>query len=192
MHTKRAGLVLALTFLLSSAGGAQVGQPVIGSYTAVASNISEIAPAGITQLDIEIRRLTDDGENERMMTAFNEKGQDGLIDELQDTKPIGYIRAPGQLAYEFHYARVINEKQGVRRVLLITDRPMSFGEVVNRGRSTEYPFTMIDLRIDASGRGEGKLFLATKIIRSGDLFVLENYASQPIVIKEVKRKADNR
>lgn len=189
MHSTRAGLVLAFTFLLSSAGGAQVEPlPVVGSYTAVASNISGIAPAGITQLDIEIRRLTDDGENERLMTAFDEKGQQGLIDALQDTKPIGYMRAPGQLAYEFHYARVINEKDGVRRVLLITDRHMSFGEVVNRGRSTEYPFTMMDLRIDSSGRGEGKLFLATKIIRSGDLFVLENFVSQPIFIKEVQRK----
>jgi hypothetical protein len=189
MTTRSAGLVLALTFLLSSAGGAQVQpRPVVGSYTAMASNISSIAPAGITQLDIEVRRLTDAGENERLMTAFEEKGQQGLIDALQDTKPVGYMRAPGQLAYEFHYANVISEKNGVRRLLLITDRPMSFGEVVNRGRSTEYPFTLMDLRIDSSGRGEGKLFLATKIIRSGDLFVLENYASQPIVVSDVERK----
>lgn len=189
MNTRSAGLVLALTFLLSSAGGAQVQpRPVTGSYTAVASNISSIAPAGITQLDIEVRRLTDAGENERLMTAFEEKGQQGLIDALQDTKPVGYMRAPGQLAYEFHYANVISEKNGVRRLLLITDRPMSFGEVTNRGRSIEYPFTLMDLRIDSSGHGEGRLFLATKIIRSGDLFVLENYASQPIVVSDVERK----
>jgi hypothetical protein len=188
MHVTRAGLVLILGFLLSTSGGAQQAPSAVGSYSAVASNISEIARAGITPLDIEIRRLTDTAENEKLMAAFDQGGQQGLIDALQKVESVGYLRAPGQLAYELHYARVISEKDGVRRILMLTDRPMSFGEAVNRGRSTEYPFTMVDLRIDASGRGEGKLFLATKIIKSGDLFVLENFASQPVVITEVKRK----
>ena len=191
MHKTHAGPVLLLAVLLSpSVGAQQEPKTSVESYTAVASNISEIAPAGITPIDIEIRRFTDAGENERLMTAFDEKGQQGLIDALQKTPAVGYIRAPGQLAYEFHYARVISEKDGVRRILMLTDRPMSFGEAVNRGRSTEYPFTMVDLRIDSGGRGEGKLFLVTKLIRSGDLFVLENFVSQPIVISDVKRRTD--
>lgn len=190
MQTTPFALVLAFTVLLSTSGGAQQPPAAAGeSYTAVASNISEIAPAGITPLDIEIRRFTDAGENERLMTAFDEKGQQGLIDALQKTPAVGFLRAPGQLAYEFHYARVISEKDGVRRILLLTDRPIGFFEAVNRGRSIDYPFTMMDLRIDASGRGEGKLFLVTKISRSGDLFILENFASQPIVISEMKRKS---
>ena len=189
MQTTRFALVLAFAVLLSTSGGAQQPTAAAGdSYSAVASNISEIAPAGITPLDIEIRRFTDAGENERLMTAFDEKGPQGLIDALQKTPAVGFMRAPGQLAYEFHYARVISEKDGVRRILLLTDRPIGFFEAVNRGRSIDYPFTMMDLRIDASGRGEGKLFLVTKISRSGDLFILENFASQPIVISEVKRK----
>lgn len=189
MHTKRTGPVLLLAVLLSTSVGAQQPQKAsVESYTAVASNISEIARAGLTPLDIEIRRYTDDGENERLMTAFDEKGPQGLIDALQKTPAVGFMRAPGQLAYEFHYARVISEKDGVRRILMLTDRPMSFGEAVNRGRSTDYPFTMMDLRIDASGRGEGKLFLVTKLLRSGDLFILENFVAQPIVISEVKRR----
>jgi hypothetical protein len=188
MHVTRAGLVLILGVLLSTSGGAQ--QPPAGgeSYTAVAANISEIARAGITPLDIEIKRFTDTAENEKLMAAFDQRGQQGLIDALQKVESVGFLRAPGQLAYEMHYARVISEKDGVRRILMLTDRPMSFGEAVNRGRSTEYPFTMVDLRIDASGRGEGKLFLATKIIKSGDLFVLENFVSQPVMLTEVTRK----
>lgn len=191
MTITSAGVALSLVFLLSPSGVVQEQtKSAAESYTAVASNISEIAPTGITQLDIEIHRFTDAGENERLMTAFDERGQQGLIDALQKAPAVAYMRAPGQLAYDFHYARVISEKDAVRRILLITDRPMGFREAVNRGRSTEYPFTMMDLRIDSSGRGEGKLFLATKIIRSGDLLVLENYVSQPIVISEVRPKTD--
>ena len=80
------------------------------------------------------------------------------------------------------------EKDGTRRILLITDRPISFGELTNRGRSLEYPFALVDFRVDASGRGEGKLFLATKIIRTGDLFVLENFATQPVVLSDITRQ----
>jgi hypothetical protein len=190
MPFTRAGTVLLLCVLVSTSGVAQqVPSGVKESYTAIASNISEIAAAGITPFDIEIKRFTDTAENEKLMAAFDRGGQQGLIDALQNVPSVGYLRAPGQLSYDFHYARVLSEKDGVRRILMLTDRPMSFGEAVNRGRSTDYPFTMMDLRIDGSGRGEGKLFLATKIIKSGDLFILENFVAQPIVISEVKRKS---
>jgi hypothetical protein len=189
MPLNRASLVTVFALLLSTAGAAsQDAKPVREAYTAVASNISELARTGITPLDIVIERWTDAGENERLMTAFEEKGQDGLVAALQKTEPAARIRTPGNLAYEFHYARQVVEKDGTRRILLITDRPISFGELTNRGRSLEYPFALVDFRVDASGRGEGKLFLATKIIRTGDLFVLENFATQPVVLSDITRQ----
>jgi hypothetical protein len=192
MNVNRAASVTLALLLLSSAGAAQQeSKSTREAYTAVASNISEIARAGITPLDIVIERWTDAGENEKLMTAFDEKGQAGLVDALQNTDAVARIRTPGSLSYDFHYARQMTEKNGVRRILLITDRPISFGELTNRGRSLDYPFALIDLRIDASGRGEGKMFLATKIIRTGDLFVLENFATQPVVLSDVKRQKKN-
>jgi hypothetical protein len=122
------------------------------------------------------------------MAAFDEKGQDGLISALQKAEPVGHLRTPGNLAYDFHYAREIEEKDGVRRILMITDRPIRFAEATYRGRSLDYPFALLDFKVDASGRGSGQLFLATKIIRTGDLLVLENFANQPIVVSDIKRQ----
>ena len=191
MHATRLSTVTVLVLLLSSAGIAGQEENRKGpleAYTSVASNISEIGAPGITQLDITIDRWTDAGENERLMTAFDEKGQEGLLEALQKTPPVGRIQTPGRLAYDFHYAREMASKDGRRRILMITDRPIGFAEAAYRGRSMEYPFALLDLRIDASGHGEGQMFLATKIIRSGDLFVLENFATQPVRLADIKRR----
>ena len=42
------------------------------------------------------------------------------------------------------------------RVVLATDRYITYFEAVNRPRSIDYPFTVIELHINASGEGEGR------------------------------------
>jgi hypothetical protein len=53
----------------------------------------------------------------------------------------------------------------------------------------DYPFTLIDLRLNRIGGGEGKTSLGAKV--SGDQedkkITLENYTSAPALIKGVKR-----
>jgi hypothetical protein len=157
-------------------------------YTAIASNVSELAAAGIVQLDIWITRYTDDAEEEKLMAALDQKGQDGLVEEFRRTPPVGRMRAPGQLAVDFHYARQYMGKDGRRRIILATDRAIGFVEATNRGRSMEYPLTMLELRVDDSGHGDGQLFLASRFIRTGNLLVLENFGTQAVMISRVRQQ----
>jgi hypothetical protein len=175
---------------VSSAGAAQQpeGHKKTESFTTVASNISEIAAAGLTPLDIDILGWTSDAENERLMTAFSERGQAGLIEAMQKAAVAAKIRSPGSLALDFRYARQIAASGGTRRILLLADRWIGFGEAVNRTRSMDYPFTLIDMTVDSSGRGEGTLFIATKVVRTGNLLVLENFVSTPVTLADIKRK----
>ena len=187
MTVKRAWGVLFGVLLLSSAGTAQ--QPAAMEpqrFTAVASNISELTGAGVSSIDITITRFSDAAEEEMLMTALAEKGQDGLADALRRLPRVGNMRQPGQLAYDFHYARQTMERDGRRRIMMATDRPIGFRELIDRTLSLEYPFTLLDFRVDASGRGEGQLFLATKFIRSGNLLLLENLATRPVVISNIR------
>lgn len=186
--------VLLMAVLLSTSGAAHQGPGAdrqspgtpIESYTTIASNISEIGAPGLVQLDIDILRWTDEAENEKLMTAFNEKGPDGLVDALQKVQVAARIKTPGSLAYDMHYARQIPGKDGTRRILLINDRWIGFAEAYDRPRTLDYPFTLIDMKVDASGRGEGQLFIATKIRRSGNLLLLENYATRPVTLGSIK------
>jgi hypothetical protein len=179
--------VILLAVLLSTSGAAQQTPTApLESYTTLASNISEIGAAGLVQLDIDILRWTDEAENERFMTAFNEKGPDGLVAALQKAPVAARIKTPGTLAYDLHYAVQVPGKDGTRRILLINDRWIGFGEAYDRSRSLDYPFTLIDMKLDASGRGEGQLFIATKIMRSGNLLILENFATRPVTLGSIK------
>ena len=60
-------------------------------------------------------------------------------------------------------------EDGGRRIVLVTDRPISFWEAANQPRSIDYPFTLIELRLNRDGEGEGKMSIATKITGNRDI-----------------------
>lgn len=141
-----------------------------------------------SQVDITISRWSTEAETARLITTLKEKGPEALLDAVQDAKPVGTIRTPGNLAYDLRFAQQEMLGDGIRRVVLMTDRPISMWEAVNRPRSIDYPFTLIELRLDKNNEGQGKLNLATRIdvSRTGKMIQLENYDAQPIHLNEVR------
>lgn len=156
------------------------------AYTAFAVNMSNVGATGATALDIVIERWTTDAQRDRLMEIFKKKGPEGLLDELRDLPRVGYLRTPDSLAYDLHYAREMKGEDGGRRIVLITDRPIGFWEAAARPRSIDYPFTLVELRLDEQRRGEGKLSIATRLTLNGNVLTLENYANQPVMLKDVR------
>jgi hypothetical protein len=155
---------------------------------AFAVNMSNIGTGGTATVLMEIDRWTTDQQQEELRTALLEQGSDKLLRALQKQPKVGFIRLPNTVGYDLHYARQVALPDGGRRISIATDRPIRFWEARNQPRSIDYPFTLIELRIDGSGKGEGKLSLATKITYDADLktITLENYASEPVRLQNVK------
>jgi hypothetical protein len=194
MFSLRHRPVLAATagaLLLCSASGV-VAQTASNSprerFTAIAVNVSTVGRTGAQPIDITINRWTTDAERDRLVSIFKEKGPEDLLSALQKTKPVGTISSPGSLAYDLRYARELAGEDGGRRVILATDRPIGFWEAANRPRSADYPFLLIELRLNKNGEGEGKLSLATKLTLNDNVLVIENYANQPVMLNEVKQQ----
>ena len=171
--------------------GAQKGAAV--RYTANAINMDSSVRMATTSVDIVVNRWSTDAERERLMTSLVELGQDRLLKALQATPKVGYIKTPDALSYDLHYARRIPMGDtGAERVVLVTDRPINFWEAANSSRTLDYPFMVIELRMNSAGEGEGKLTVATKI--SSDpvtkQIVLENYGDQPVRLTSVRRVVD--
>ena len=80
--------------------------------------------------------------------------------------------------------------EGGERMVLITDRRIGFWEAANQPRSIDYPFTVIELRLNRDGEGEGKLSIATKIIhdKKENRITLENYETSPVRLTNVRRE----
>src|SRR4029077_9957182 len=100
------------------------------------------------------------------------------------------FRAPGNVGIDVHIARRIPLPDGGERVVLITDRRIGFWDAAHQPRSIDYPFTVIELRINKDGEGEGKMSLATKIIadKENNIVPPENYDIQPVLLNNVRRE----
>lgn len=158
-------------------------------FTALAANLSNVGPQGAGTVEIAIERWSTDAERDRLMTTFQQKGEDALLNALQDLPRVGYIRTPKSIGYDLHFAREYPADEGGRRIFLATDRPVGFWEATNRPRTIDYPFTLIELHVSRDGEGEGKMSLFTKITLNKDMnqIELENYASQPVMLLSVRQ-----
>jgi hypothetical protein len=83
--------------------------------------------------------------------------------------------------------------EGGREIILATDRPMSFWEIVNSPRSSMYPFTWVQFTMRQDGTGEGKLAVAARIIgeEADDLIEVEDFAIQPVRLQNIRARASN-
>lgn len=179
-----AALVMSAATLV--AGAQTLGTPERYSATAVNE-----PGHGTTPIQIAIDRWSTDKERDALVSTLLEKGADALLDVLQDTPKVGFIRSTtGGLGWDLHYARKTPLPDGGERVILATDRPLSFFEESRQLRTIDYPFTIIELRIAPNGEGEGKLSLATKIIpdKESGTIVLEDYGTQPVLLMAVKKE----
>jgi hypothetical protein len=187
MYRARLWLLLIGTALLlttSAVPAAQTsGEKERLTAIAVANNPGR-SGAGIVLIDIN--RWSTPAERATLLNALKKEGADKLLDELEDAKSVGTIRTPDSLAYDLRFASETPLPEGGRRIVLATDRPIGFWEAVNRPRTIDYPFTVIQIEMGKDGVGKGTLSYATKIIPAGDTIVLENFGIQPVMLTEVK------
>ena len=141
---------------------------------------------GADTIQIDVRRWSSEADRQKLLETLQTKGPEKLLDTLQDLREVGNIRTPDSIGYPLHYADQHPLPEGGRHVVIATDRPISFWEAVNRPRTIDYPFTVIELDLGRDGTGEGKMSLATKIISHDNIVELENYEAQPVMLKQVK------
>jgi hypothetical protein len=142
-------------------------------------------------IDITINRWSTDGERETLLTTLQEFGQDKLLAALEKIRPpVGYMRTPTSIGYDLYYARNHPQADGGRRVVLATNRRVSFREVTNDTRSMQYQFTLIELHLDKNGKGEGKLVPAAKVSwdTKAKKIEIENYNALPVDLVNVTAK----
>lgn len=182
----------AVAALLAVATAARAAQVASNSereeFTAFAVNMSNVGRTGATVVDLTVERWTPPAERDRFMALFKEKGPDGLLEAFRQAKRVGTIRTPDSLAYDLRYAVQLPAEEGGRRIVLATDRPIGFWESSTRPRSFEYPFTLIELRLDRNGDGVGKLSIATKLTLVANVLILEDYADQPVMLNNVRKR----
>jgi hypothetical protein len=145
-------------------------------------------------IQISVTRWSTSAERATLQQKIFQKGQDALLDTLRDMRSVGRIYTPGSIGYDLRYAEERTLPEGGREIILATDRPMSFWEILNQPRSAQYPFTWVEFRMRPDGTGEGKLAVAARIVgeEADDLIEVEDFAIQPVRLQNIRsRKGEN-
>ena len=101
---------------------------------------------------------------------------------------LGYIWTDGVTGYSIKYAWRAPGTEEQERIVLVTDRRLNSHApdwAAASRAAADAEFTVIEMRIDGQGTGEGKTSLTTKVAIDTDAktLALEGYAAAPALLK---------
>lgn len=184
-------LLVAFTGLPVTTAQPEGGVVLPERFTAIAVSTGGPRTSSVaSRVQLTINRWSTENETSRLMNVLKEVGPEAMLAVLRELEPVGTIQVPGNLSYDLHFADQAAGEDGGRRIVLATDRPISYWEAINQPRTMNYPFSFIELRVNAQGEGEGKLAIATRVSLStdGETLEMENYAAQPIQLNQVRHQ----
>lgn len=113
-----------------------------------------------------------------------------LARALQQAPTVGYVWTSEIAGYAVRYAGKVDRPDGSQRVILITQRPL--GETNTlwapvAGTPNSLKFSVIELRLDSNGRGEGKASLTGGLAADAEsgIVSLQDYGSAAVVLANV-------
>lgn len=116
---------------------------------------------------------------------------EALTNAITKAPTIGYIWTDEVTGYSIKYAYRLPLPTGGERIVLATSRALGGGSMQWKPTepATDYEFTIIELRLNAKGLGEGKTSLTSKVIVDNDAktLAIENYAGAPVILQNVKK-----
>jgi len=114
-----------------------------------------------------------------------------LARALQEATTVGYLWSSELSGYALRYAGRTVAGDGSQRIVLLTQRRL--GALNQRwnpanGTQNKNEFSVVELRLNAQGQGEGKASLTGKITQDPavKIVALENYQSLPVVFSDVR------
>jgi hypothetical protein len=182
------GAVLAATLGMSRRADAQ--EPVARFHGVIVNMGATVPGTAATPVNFVINRWSTAEEQEQVMGTVLEGGGKALLNVLQKLPAVASVAPVAGVGFNVQYAAHSRGEDGVENIVLLTDRPMSFAERWYGGRSTDYPYMLISLRVLPAGTGDGQIIVAGRL--TADKFnrtlVVENLDIQPLRVENLKRE----
>jgi hypothetical protein len=159
-------------------------------YTGTIVNMSGRSASIGFNLTLESK--TSDEEALRYLNILATQGQDEFLDAIKKNN-LGYIAATGQTRRDL---LVVREHiiEGQRRIIAAFERWQGFWEVRGGYRSTDYPFSIIEIIFDQKGKGTGTFIGLAQVRMKKDkkteklALEIENFGSFPAKVMGVIRR----
>jgi hypothetical protein len=194
----------ALVFAGTTPAAAQdFRETITANAVAMGTSNPPVIPRGVRlNLQINITRWSTEEEREEIFDVVRqsrEGDQEALRQKLQGMDEVGWVRAINTRAVgngrnlpreALRFSREYLNEDGSHRLILATDRPITFGEAQRRGRSWDFGTTLIILDLDDDGEGEGQLAMGAQLWfdESDGHLVINNFGSEPVRLLNVRRR----
>ena len=156
------------------------------TYTAVAVGTGGGLGGKTTNLTFSIDQYTTDDQVREYLGILKEKGNDGLRRVLEKVK-VGRVAPPATTGTDLAIARKLTTEDGRLVIRVVTARPMPFLELYRGGRSTDYPFSIFELHLNADGPGEGGVIGAAQLaFDESGVLQIESYGNQYVKLANIK------
>ncbi len=140
-----------------------------------------------TTFTLNIDSLSSDAEVQRLLGELQRGGQDALVKALGKEKR-GTLQVGSSIGRDINAVWVSEEEEG-RKINILSERWLGFGELRRGARSVDYPLTYIELFIDEKGKGEGSMIPAARVrLKKGKTLEIENFGIYPARLIGVRRR----
>ena len=140
-------------------------------------------------IDIVIERWSTPEEISNLKAILVEGNDDNkLLSAVQKIKPrCGFARTSTSLGWDIQFARETPLPDGGRKIVVATDRPVGMWEARNSGRSKDYQFSLAEIRLPATGKGQGKAIPHAQLgfNKETNTLQIENYDREPVRLNEI-------
>ncbi|MBP7864562.1 MAG: hypothetical protein KA419_01325 [Acidobacteria bacterium] len=138
------------------------------SFTALAKEkyerIEAVALGESTQLGrhasitIIIYEFSTADDQKNLFEAFKADGPKGLHNAVSKLQSHGRIAISGTLGFDIKYIREFKQPDGSRKLRMVTDRPIRFGEAWSDSRSSDYNLSAFEIILSPEkGKSTGTL-----------------------------------
>ncbi len=188
--------VLGLILVLANVESAEAESRLPEHFQANVMATAGAAGGRSTMLEIRVLGWTSEEERQQLLSEIIESTSQqkrnrnrAVARALRGASRVGIVFPRASTGWPLHYAKEFPLEDGGRRILLATDRPVTFTEAYGNLMFGDFDVTIIELNLDKDGNGEGILSLGTEVSWNPEAEKLEvtNFSSQPLRLGNVRR-----
>ena len=180
---KKLRMVVALTAVLLFSAVTTAAQKFKEVYTGTiyAMNVGRGATTGF---NLSISGYTSDEDAKRYLAILAEGNQEDLLKQIRDLE-LGRLSATGHVGRNLIVVRKAQLDDGKTRIVAVFERWQTIREIRSGSRIQDYPFGIMEIIVDAKGKGSGTFISACKVDLKRDKktgqysLELENFGTYP-------------
>jgi len=146
-----------------------------------------------TGFNLSIKDYTSDDDAQRYLSILAEGDQDNVLSVIKNLE-LGRLSSTGQTGRNLIIVRKTQRADGQTRIVVAFERWQKMAEIRGGYRSQDYPFGILEIIVNAKGKGSGTFIAACKIDLKRDKktgkyqLELENFGTYPHKVMGVMRR----